>query len=239
MSKIVDSSREAVADIPNDATVLIGGFGICGMAHNLCKALSERGDVGGLHIVSNAAGIDGWGSGLLFEARKVKSIVASRIGPACKAYEQQALNAEIEYELVPQGTLAERIRAGGAGIGGFFTPTGVGTVVAEGKESRIIDGREYLLEKPIRGDFALVKAWQGDAAGNLVYRLSADNFNHVMATAADITIAEVEHIVPIGQINPAHVHTPGIFVQRVVQGEDTEKPIEVRTTRQREVPAGG
>jgi 3-oxoacid CoA-transferase subunit A len=237
LSKVVESSRHAVADIPSDATILVGGFGICGMAHNLCKALAGREEVASLRFVGNAGGIDGWGAGLLFEAHKIHSVIASRIGPACKAYEQQALNGEIEYELVPQGTLAERIRAGGAGIGGFFTPTGAGTMVAEGKESRVIDGREHIFEMPIRGDFALIKAWRADPAGNLVYRLSSGNFNHVMATAADVTIVEVEEVVPLGAIDPAHVHTPGIFVQRVVVGEDGEKPIEIRSTRAR--AAGG
>lgn len=231
MARVMESSREAVADIPEGATILIGGFGICGMPHNLCKALSLREDAGNFRLVSNAGGMDGWGSGLLFEAKKVKGIIASRIGPACKAYEQQALHNEIEYELIPQGTFIERIRAGGAGIGGFFTPTGAGTVVAEGKEFRVIDGKEYILEKPIRGDVALIKAWKGDTAGNLVYRLSAGNFNPIMAMAADTTIAEVEEIVPAGEIDPGQVHTPGIFVQRLVVGEEAEKPIEIVTTR--------
>ena len=231
MADVMNNSAEAVADILEGATILIGGFGICGMHHNLCKALSLREDVSGFHLVSNAGGMNGWGSGLLFEGKKVRSIIASRIGPACKAYEEQALLNEIEYELIPQGTFIERIRSGGAGIGGFFTPTGAGTVVAEGKESRIIDGREHILEKPIRGNVALIKAWKGDAAGNLVYRLSAGNFNPVMAMAADVTIAEIEEIVPLGEIDPGQVHTPGIFVQRVVVGEEPEKPIEIVTTR--------
>ncbi|MBI4250820.1 MAG: CoA transferase subunit A [Candidatus Tectomicrobia bacterium] len=234
VSKIFPSSRAAVADVPSGATLLVGGFGICGMPHNLCKALSERADVTGLRLVSNAGGMDGWGAGLLFEARKVRAVLASRVGPACKAYEGQAMAGEIEVELVPQGTFAERIRAGGAGIGGFFTPTGAGTVVAEGKESRVIGGREYILEKPIRGDVAFVRAWKADPAGNLVYRLSAGNFNPVMAMAAALTIAEVEEVVPLGAIPPGQVHTPGIFVQRVVVGEVADKPIEIRTTRPRE-----
>jgi 3-oxoacid CoA-transferase subunit A len=233
LAELMESSSAAVADIQSGATIMIGGFGICGMAHNLCKALSLRDEVMELNLVSNAGGVDGWGAGLLFESGKVRSIIASRIGPACKAYEQQALQNEIEYELVPQGTFIERIRAGGAGIGGFFTPTGAGTMVAEGKESRMIDGREHILEKPIRGDVALIKAWKGDAAGNLVYRMSAENFNSVMAMAADLTIAEVEEIVPVGEIDPSHVHTPGIFVQRVVLGEESEKPIEIVTNSPR------
>ena len=233
MARIASSSMEAVADVPAGASILIGGFGICGMAHNLCRALSERKDVGGLHLVSNAGGVDGWGVGLMFENRQVRSVIASRVGPACKAYEEQALNGEIEVELSPQGTFAERIRAGGAGIGGFFTPTGAGTVVAEGKETRMIGGREHVFEKPIRADYAFIKAWKGDERGNLIYRMSARNFNPVMAAAAGVTIAEVEEIAPVGEIAPENVHTPGIFVQRVVLGEDPEKPIEIRTNRPR------
>lgn len=233
MSKIISSSREAVSDIPKGASILIGGFGICGMAHNLCKALSEREDVGDFHLVSNAGGMDGWGVGLMFENRQVISIIASRVGPACKSYEEQALKNEIQVELSPQGTFTERIRAGGAGIGGFFTPTGAGTVVAEGKETRIIAGEEYIFEEPIRADYAFIKAWKGDERGNLIYRKSAQNFNPIMATAAEVTIAEVEKIVPVGEIAPENVHTPGIFVHRVVLGEDIEKPIEIMTNRPR------
>ncbi len=233
MSKIVSNSKDAVSDIPEGASILIGGFGICGMAHNLCKALSEREGVGDFHLVSNAGGMDGWGAGAMFENRQVRSIVASRVGPACRAYEEQALSGEIEVELSPQGTFAERIRAGGAGIGGFFTPTGAGTVVAEGKETRMIDGREHIFEEPIRADYALIKAWKGDERGNLTYRMSARNFNPIMATAARVTIAEVEEIVAVGEIAPENVHTPGIFVQRVVLGEDAEKPMEIITNRSR------
>lgn len=233
MSKIITSSMEAVSDIPRGASILIGGFGICGMAHNLCKALSERKDVGDFHLVSNAGGVDGWGVGMMFENRQIRSIVASRVGPACKVYEEQALRGEIEVELSPQGTFIERIRAGGAGIGGFFTPTGAGTIVAEGKETRIIKGQEHIFEEPIRANYALIKAWKGDEHGNLIYRMSARNFNPVMATAAEVTIAEVEEIVPVGELAPENVHTPGIFVQRVVLGEDVEKPIEIMTNRPR------
>jgi 3-oxoacid CoA-transferase subunit A len=235
MSKIFSGSAEAVADIHSGAAILIAGFGICGMPHNLCKALSERPGVGDLRIVSNAGGMNGWGAGLIFEAKQVSSVIATRVGPACKAYEDQVMADEIDLELSPQGTFSERIRAGGAGIGGFFTPTGTGTVIAEGKETRTIDGREYILEEPIRGDFALIKAWKGDEAGNLIYRMSARNFNPVMATAADITIAEVEEIVPVGELDPENVHTQGIFVQRLVVGENSENPIEILTNR----PAGG
>lgn len=224
---------EAVSDIPRGASILIGGFGICGMAHNLCKALSERKDVGDFHLVSNAGGVDGWGVGMMFENRQIRSIVASRVGPACKVYEEQALRGEIEVELSPQGTFIERIRAGGAGIGGFFTPTGAGTIIAEGKETRIIKGQEYIFEEPIRANYALIKAWKGDERGNLIYRMSARNFNPVMATAAEVTIAEVEEIVPVGELAPENVHTPGIFVKRVVLGEDHQKPIEIMTNRPR------
>ena len=233
MSKIITSSMEAVSDIPRGASILIGGFGICGMAHNLCKALSERKDVGDFHLVSNAGGVDGWGVGMMFENRQIRSIVASRVGPACKVYEEQALRGEIEVELSPQGTFIERIRAGGAGIGGFFTPTGAGTIVAEGKETRIIKGQEHIFEEPIRANYALIKAWKGDERGNLIYRMSARNFNPVMATAAEVTIAEVEEIVPVGELAPENVHTPGIFVRRVVLGEDHQKPIEIMTNRPR------
>ncbi|MDA1001132.1 MAG: CoA transferase subunit A [bacterium] len=233
-SKVWKSSAEAVADIPAGASILVGGFGICGAPHNLCAALSERDDVEGLHLIANAGGMDGWGLGLLFEKKKIRSVVASRVGSACKAYEQQALAGEIALELIPQGTLIERIRAGGAGIGGFYTPTGVGTVVAEGKESRVIDGKEYILEMPLRADFALIRAWKADESGNLIYRKSAQNFNPGMATAAEVTIAEVEEIVPTGALDPDHIHTPGIFVQRVVKVENPDKPIEILTTRPRE-----
>ena len=229
---------EAVSDIPRGASILIGGFGICGMAHNLCKALSERKDVGDFHLVSNAGGVDGWGVGMMFENRQIRSIVASRVGPACKVYEEQALRGEIEVELSPQGTFIERIRAGGAGIGGFFTSTGAGTIVAEGKETRIIKGQEHIFEEPIRADYALIKAWKGDERGNLIYRMSARNFNPVMATAAEVTIAEVEEIVPVGELAPENVHTPGIFVKRVVLGEDHQKPIEIMTNRPRNALGG-
>jgi 3-oxoacid CoA-transferase subunit A len=233
MAKTFKNASEAVADIPAGARILIGGFGICGMPHNLCKALSDRVGAGDLEIVSNAGGMNGWGAGLLFEAKKVKSIIATRVGPACKAYEDQVMNNEIEIELIPQGTFAERIRAGGAGIGGFFTPTGTGTVVADGKESRSIDGREHILEMPIRGDFALIKAWKADETGNLIYRMSARNFNPAMATAAEVTIAEVEEIVPAGELDPERIHSPGIFVQRLVVADEKEKPIEIKTNRPR------
>lgn len=233
-SKVLNSSAEAVADIPSGASILIGGFGICGTPHNLCAALSERSDSGNFHLIANAGGMDGWGPGLLFEKNKIRSVVASRVGSACKAYEQQALAGEIELELIPQGTLIERIRAGGAGIGGFFTPTGVGTVVAEGKEIRTIEGKEYILEMPLRADYALIRAWKADESGNLIYRQSSRNFNPGMAMAAEVTIAEVEEIVPTGTFDPDHIHTPGIFVQCVVKGENPDKPIEILTTRPRE-----
>ncbi len=233
MPKIFLSSTEAVADISSGASILIGGFGICGMPLNLCKALARRGDAGNFHLVSNAGGADGLGLGLLFEAGKVSSIIASRVGPACKAYGEQVLSGKVQLEIAPQGTLAERIRAGGAGMGGFFTPTGAGTVVAEGKETRVIGGVEQVFEKPIRCDVALVKAWKTDPAGNLLYRMAARNFNPLMAEAGKLTIVEVEEIVPLGELDPNFVHTPGIFVQRLVVSDDAEKPIEIRTTRPR------
>tara|TARA_Y100000588_G_scaffold977_1_gene1310 strand:- start:4703 stop:5401 length:699 start_codon:yes stop_codon:yes gene_type:complete len=231
MSKIFESSTAAVADIHDGASILIGGFGICGMAHNLCAALSVREKVGNFHLISNAGGMDNWGVGLLFEKKQVSSIIASRVGPACKAYEDQVMREEIKIEICPQGTFSERIRAGGSGIGGFFTPTGAGTVVAENKESRVIDGVEHIFENPIKADFSLIRAWKADENGNLLYRQSARNFNPIMATASKITIVEVEEILPVGSLNPDEVHTPGIFVDRIVKGEDLTKPIEILKIR--------
>ncbi len=231
MSKIFDSSASAVADIHDGSSILIGGFGICGMAHNLCSALSKRENVGNFHIISNAGGMDNYGVGLLFEKKKVSSIIASRVGPACKAYEDQVMQEEIKIEICPQGTFSERIRAGGSGIGGFFTPTGAGTVVAENKESRVIDGIEHIFENPIKADFSLIRAWKADHNGNLLYRQSARNFNPIMATASNTTIVEVEEILPVGSLDPDEVHTPGIFVDRIVKVEDPTKPIEILKIR--------
>ena len=229
MNKVIASAAEAVAVIPDGATIMMGGFGLCGIPENLILALHARG-TRGLTVISNNAGVDEAGVGMLMRARQIKKMVATYVGEN-REFERQFLSGEIEVELVPQGTFSERIRAGGAGIGGFFTPTGYGTLVAEGKETRTIDGKAYVLEKPLRADFAFVKAWKGDWAGNLVYRRTARNFNPMMATAARVTIAEVEHLVEPGVIDPDHVVTPGIFVKRILQGEHYEKRIEKRTVR--------
>lgn len=229
MNKVVRSAREAVADIPDGATIMMGGFGLCGIPENLIQALRERG-THDLTIVSNNAGVDGFGIGLLLETRQVRKMISTYVGEN-KIFEKQVLSGELEIELVPQGTFAERIRAGGAGIGGFYTPTGYGTVVAQGKEIREMDGRMYVLEKPLRADFAFVKAWKGDRVGNLVYRMTAQNFNPMMAAAGRITIAEVEELVESGDMDPNFIHTPGIYVQKIFQGEKYEKRIERRTVR--------
>src|SRR5207237_7891072 len=211
------------------ATIMMGGFGLCGIPENLIAALHARGTKG-LTVISNNAGVDDFGIGLLLRARQVRRMIATYVGEN-KEFERQFLTGELEVELVPQGTFAERIRAGGAGIGGLFTPTGYGTLVAEGKETRTIDGKPYVLERPLHADFAFVKAWKGDRHGNLVYRRTARNFNPVMATAADVTIAEVEHLVEPGAIDPDRVVTPGIFVKHILQGTHYEKRIEKRTVR--------
>ena len=229
MNKVVASAADAVAVIPNGATIMMGGFGLCGIPENLIQALHARG-TGGLTVISNNAGVDEAGVGMLMRARQIKKMIASYVGEN-REFERQFLSGEIEVELVPQGTFSERIRAGGSGIGGFFTATGYGTLVAEGKETRTIDGKAYVLEKPLRADFAFVKAWKGDWAGNLVYRRTARNFNPMMATAARVTIAEVESLVEPGAIDPDHVVTPGIFVKHILQGEHYEKRIEKRTVR--------
>ena len=229
MNKVIATSDAAVADIPVGATVMIGGFGLCGIPENLIAALVRKG-VKGLHTISNNMGVDGFGMGLMLEAGMIASHIGSYVGEN-KLLETRVLAGQLDLTLVPQGTLAERIRAGGAGIPGFYTPTGVGTVVADGKELREFNGRTYLLETALVADFALVKAWRGDRLGNLVYRKTARNFNPMMATAAKITIAEVEELVEPGQIDPDHIITPGIYVTRIVQGEKYEKRIERRTIR--------
>jgi 3-oxoacid CoA-transferase subunit A len=208
---------------------MVGGFGLCGIPENLILALRDRG-TRDLTIISNNAGVDGYGLGILLESRQVRKMIATYVGEN-QEFERQCLSGELALELVPQGTFAERIRAGGAGIGGFFTPTGFGTIVADGKETRVIDGVPHVLEQPLKADFALVKAFRGDVEGNLVYRKTARNFNPMMATAARVTIAEVEHLVEAGAIDPDHVHTPGVFVRYVFQGSGYEKRIERRTTR--------
>ncbi len=229
MQKVVQDADSAVEAVPDGAVIMMGGFGVCGVPEHLIEALHRKG-VKDLTIVSNNAGVDGHGVGLLLKARQIRRMIATYVGEN-KEFERQFLTGEIEVELVPQGTFSERIRAGGAGIPAFFTPTGVGTVVAEGKEVREFDGRLYVMERAIRADFAFVKAWTGDTAGNLVYRRTTRNFNPMMATAARTTIAEVEHLVRAGEIVPDHVHTPGIFVQRILQGGAYSRKIEKRTVR--------
>jgi 3-oxoacid CoA-transferase subunit A len=229
VNKVLATAAEAVEGIPDGATILMGGFGLCGIPETLIDALRARGTTG-LTVISNNAGVDDFGIGVLLRTRQVRKMIATYVGEN-KEFERQYLTGELEVELVPQGTFAERIRAGGAGIGGFFTPAGYGTLVAEGKETRVIDGKPYVLEQPITADFAFVKAWRGDRSGNLVYRKTARNFNPVMATAARVTIAEVEHLVEPGEIDPDHVITPGIFVQHILQGAGYQKRIEKRTVR--------
>jgi 3-oxoacid CoA-transferase subunit A len=229
MNKVIATADAAVADIPEGATVMIGGFGLCGIPENLIAALVRKG-VKGLHTISNNMGVDGFGMGLMLEAGMIASHIGSYVGEN-KLLETRVIAGQLDLTLVPQGTLAERIRAGGAGIPGFYTATGVGTVVAEGKELREFNGRTYVLERALTADYALVKAWRGDRLGNLVYRKTARNFNPMMATAANITIAEVEELVEPGAIDPDHVITPGIYVARVVRGEKYEKRIERRTVR--------
>jgi 3-oxoacid CoA-transferase subunit A len=231
VNKVVASADEAVADVQDGATVMVSGFGLCGNPENLIAALHRKG-VKNLTLVSNNCGTTELGLGVLLQARQIRKIVASYVGEN-KEFERQYLSGEIEVELVPQGTLAERIRAGGAGIGGFYTPTGVGTKVAEGKETRVIAGRPYLLELPLLADFALVYAWKADSWGNLVYRKTTRNFGPMMCAAAKVTIAEAPNVVAAGEIDPDLVHTPGIYVKRVVRGERYEKWIERRTVRPR------
>ncbi len=229
INKVVKNAEEAVADIPNNATLMLGGFGLCGIPENCIAALVKTG-VTGLTCISNNAGVDDFGIGLMLKTRQVKKMISSYVGENAE-FERQLLSGELEVDLIPQGTLAERIRAGGAGIPAFFTPAGYGTEVAEGKEIREFNGKKHLLESWLRADFALVKAWKGDKAGNLVFKGTARNFNPMMATAGKITIAEVEELVEVGELDPNQIHTPGIFVQRIFEGVDYEKRIEQRTTR--------
>jgi 3-oxoacid CoA-transferase subunit A len=247
MNKVYESAIEAVRDVPDGATVLAGGFGLCGIPENAIAALRELGPKG-LTVISNNCGVDDFGLGILLRNRQIRKMISSYVGEN-KEFERQYLSGELEVELTPQGTLAERIRAGGAGIPAFYTPTGVHTAISDGgmpvrynadgtvrtlsekKEIRSFDGRDYVLEPALRGDFALVKAWRGDRYGNLVYRHTAMNFNPIMATAATVTVAEVEELVEVGSLDPDHVHTPGIFVQRIFQGRRYEKRIERRIVR--------
>jgi 3-oxoacid CoA-transferase subunit A len=231
MNKVVRDAREAVADVPDGATIMLGGFGLCGIPENLIQALRDKGSRN-LTIISNNAGVDGRGAGLLLEARQIRKVIATYVGEN-KLFEELALSKQVEVELVPQGTFSERMRAGGAGIAGFYTPTGYGTLVAEGKETRDFGGRMYVLERGLTADFAFVKAWKGDKWGNLMYRKTARNFNPVMATAARVTIAEVEQLVGVGDLAPDSVHTPAIYVQRILQGPSYEKRIEKLTVRKR------
>ncbi|HET6923727.1 MAG TPA: CoA transferase subunit A [Anaeromyxobacteraceae bacterium] len=231
MNKIVSSADAAVADIQDGATLMVGGFGLSGNPENLITALARKG-VKDLTVISNNCGTTDEGLGVLLKQRQLRKMVSSYVGEN-KEFERQYLSGELEVELAPQGTLAERIRAGGAGIGGFYTPTGVGTVVAEGKETRVIGGREYLLEMPLKADFSLVHAWKADKWGNLVFRKTARNFNPMMCAAARICIVEAEHIVEVGEIPPDQVHVPSVYVRRLVQASDLKKPIERRTVRPR------
>lgn len=231
MNKVIASADEAVADVPAGATLMIGGFGLCGNPENLIAALRRRG-IAGLTVISNNAGIDDKGIGVLLAAGQIHKMIATYVGEN-KIFEELARSGKLETELVPQGTFAERIRAGGAGIPAFFTPAGVATRVAEGKEIREFEGQPYLMERWLRADYALIKAHRGDRWGNLTYRKTARNFNPVMATAATVTIAEVDELVEVGAIDPEAVVTPGIYVHRIVRGERYEKPIERRTTRPR------
>ncbi len=229
LNKVFASADEAVADINDGATIMVGGFGLCGIPENLIRALVKKG-VKDLNTISNNVGVDEFGLGLMLYAGQIRSHKGSYVGEN-KLLEEMVITGKIDLELIPQGTLAERIRAGGAGIPAFFTPAGYGTMVAEGKETREFDGRPYVLEHALKADFALIKAWKGDRWGNLVYRKTARNFNPMMATAAKVTIAEVEHLVEPGEIEPDQVHTPSVYVKRIIQGVGYEKRIERRTVR--------
>jgi 3-oxoacid CoA-transferase subunit A len=236
MNKVYSSAAEALSDVVADGqTVAVGGFGLCGIPEALIGALRDSG-VKNLIAVSNNAGVDGWGLGLLLQTRQISKMVSSYVGEN-KEFERQYLAGELELEFTPQGTLAERMRAGGAGIPGFYTRTGVGTVVAEGKEEKEFDGERYILERGIVADLSLVKAWKADRSGNLVYRKTARNFNPVVATCGRVTVAEVEEIVEVGQLDPDSIDTPGIYVQRLVLNATPEKRIEQRTTRKAQTPA--
>src|ERR1700677_2244500 len=229
MHKVVASAEEAIQDVSDGASIMVGGFGLCGNPENLIRALAKKG-VKNLTTISNNAGVDGFGVGLLLANGQIRKHIGTYVGEN-KLLEKMVLDGTVELDLVPQGTFSERIRAGGAGIPAFFTPTGVGTVVADGKETREFEGRTYVMERWLKADFAFVRAWKGDRMGNLVYRKTARNFNPMMATAAKITIAEVEHMVEIGELDGDSVHTPSIYVKRIFQGELYERRIERRTVR--------
>ena len=229
MNKVVANVMDAVSDIHDGASIMMGGFGLCGIPENLIDALRRKG-VKNLTVISNNAGVDDFGIGLLLQTRQVRKMISTYVGEN-QLFESLVLSGELELELVPQGTFAERIRAGGAGIPGFYTPTGYGTLIAEGKETREFDGRMFVLERGLKADFAFIKAWKGDRLGNLVYRKTARNFNPMMATAAQVTIAEVEQLVEPGDLEPDSIHTPAVYVQRILQGPAYQKRIEKRTTR--------
>ncbi len=229
INKVVANADEAIKDIQDGMTLMVGGFGLCGIPENLIAALVKKG-VKNLTCISNNAGVDDFGLGLLLQGKQIKKMISSYVGENDE-FERQMLSGELEVELIPQGSLAERCRAGGAGIPAFFTPAGYGTEVAQGKEVREFNGKPHILETALTADFALVKAWKGDTAGNLIFKYTARNFNPMMAMAGKITIAEVEELVPEGELDPNFIHTPGIFVQRIFQGEKYEKRIEQRTVR--------
>ncbi len=231
MKKVYSDAKAALDGLLSDGmTVMSGGFGLCGIPEHLIIALRDSG-VKGLTVISNNAGVDDFGLGLLLQTRQIRKMVSSYVGENA-TFEKQYLAGELELEFNPQGTLAERIRAGGAGIPGFYTKTGVGTMIAEGKPEKIFDGETYILETGLKADLSIVKAWKGDAEGNLVYRMTARNFNPMMATAGKVTVAEVEELVPVGSLDPDHIHTPGIYVSRIIQGKTYEKRIEKRTVRE-------
>jgi 3-oxoacid CoA-transferase subunit A len=229
MNKVVKNADEAIRDMQDGAVIMSGGFGLCGNPENLIAAIHRKG-IKNLTIISNNCGTTDKGLGVLLQTRQVRKMIASYVGEN-KEFERQFLAGELEVELNPQGTLAERIRAGGAGLGGFFTPTGAGTQIAQGKESRVIDGREMIFEKPLKADYAIVRAWKGDKWGNLVFRKTARNFSPMMCTAARITIAEVEHLVEVGDLKADTIHVPSIYVKRIFQGSNYQKWVEKRTVR--------
>ena len=229
MNKVVANADEAIRDIKDGARIMVGGFGLCGIPENLIRALARKG-VKNLTVISNNAGVDDFGLGVLLQNRQVKKVIGTYVGEN-KLFEQLVLSGELELELVPQGTFAERVRAGGAGIPAFYTPTGYGTIIAEGKETREFNGKPYVMEQALHAEFALIKAWKGDKWGNLVFRKTARNFAPMMATAADVTICEVENLVEVGAIDPDQVHVPSVYVKRIFQGVEYEKRIERRTVR--------
>jgi len=232
MNKVFQNADEAVHDIKNNQTIMLGGFGLCGIPEKSIKALVKKGVIG-LTCISNNAGVDDFGIGLMLQQKQVKKMISSYVGEN-KEFERQLLSGELEVDLIPQGTLAERCRAAGAGIPAFYTPAGVGTEVAEGKETRVFNDKVYLMEEAFDSDFALIKAWKGDRYGNLIFKDTARNFNTMMAMAGKITIAEVEELVPLGELDANQIHVPGIFVHRIFEGKDYEKRIEQRTTRPRD-----